>query len=70
MGRMFFYDIMLLFHRYEKLVEEENSERERQQEEYEQQNEDMHGEMATMRSDMNNMIGRMSMPNIPSGFGY
>ncbi len=66
MGRMFFYDIMLLYHRYEKYIQEENEQQERQQAEYEQQNEDMHSEMASMRSDMGKMVGNIVMPTMPS----
>jgi len=68
MGRMFFYDIMLLYHRYEKYVTEENERQEREQDEYEKQHNDAYDNMSSMKSDMANMMSKFAYPSIPSSF--
>ena len=56
---------MLLYHRYEEYVKEENESQRIQQEEYEAQQEDMRAEMTNM-SDFSRNISMPSIPNIGS----
>ena len=74
MGRMFFYDIMLLYHRYEEYLEEDRKYQEKQQAEYEDKYnmseakaslESMRNQTSTPPS-MSSMPSMPSMPSIPS----
>ena len=61
---MYFYDIMLLYHRYEDYVKEENESQKQQQEEYEEQQADMRAEMSSIQNNMNNSGKNFSVPSI------
>lgn len=63
LGRMFFYDIMLLYHRYEKYVEEENESNKQQEMEYQERHSDMMSEVNDMKNNMPNYEKNFSMPN-------
>lgn len=72
MGRMFFYDIMLLYHRYEDYLEEDKQYQEKQQAEYQ----DKYGNpMSDAKASLESMkyntpqmpsMPNFSMPSIPS----
>lgn len=62
--KMYFYDIMLLYHRYEDYVKEENESQKQQQEEYEEQQADMRAEMSSIQNNMNNFGKNFSVPSI------
>ena len=70
LGRMFFYDIMLLYHRYEEYVKEENENQKQQQSEYEMQHDDMRAEMESMSRNMSSFSSGMNIPSFnPGSFG-
>lgn len=64
MGRMFFYDIMLLYRRYEDYLEEDRKYQEQQQAEYEEKYGQIPDTKATLES-MRNYTPQ-SMPSMPS----
>lgn len=61
LNKMFFYDIMLLYHKYEDYVKEENKSNQQQYEDYSQQQDDMKSEMNSMVNSMNN---KFNIPNM------
>lgn len=71
LGKMYFYDIMMLYHRYEEYVKEENEQQKAQEAEYEERYEDMRSEMGSV-SDMSK---NFNVPNYnfgnfnPANFG-
>ena len=65
MGNMYFYDIMLLYNRYEQYVNEENERAKSQQEEYENSVEQP--DYGNIQNQMSNMA-HQSMDTITRGF--
>ena len=74
MGKMYFYDIMLLYKKYEEFVNEQNEADEKRQAEY---NEQDGGNISDYTSSMNskvdsmiNKIGSITPQSITSGFNF
>ena len=63
---MYFYDIMMLYHRYEDYIKEENESQKMQQAEYEEQQADMKAEISSMQNSMSNFGKNFSMPIMSS----
>ena len=63
---MYFYDIMMLYHRYEDYIKEENESQKMQQAEYEEQQADMKAEISSVQNNMSNFGKNFSMPIMPS----
>lgn len=71
MGRMFFYDIMLLYKRYEAYVEEEDKQQKAEQKKYEEENgspQEMYGNMQSQMNQMTQKIGSFDSGRLTSGF--
>ena len=74
MGKMYFYDISMLYDRYEDYVNKENEEQEKQQQEYEDkyqeyQNIDPGSMMRSVSNQMPNYnIGGFNADSITKGF--
>jgi hypothetical protein len=71
MGRMFFYDIMLLYKRYEDYVEEEDRQQKEEQKKYEEENGSVQDMQSNMQSSMNQMtqkMGSFDAGRLTSGF--
>jgi len=68
--RMFFYDIMLLYRRYEAYVKEENENQQAEEERYRDMYSDMDPKKFDMNSAMNNFKnGNFNLDNISKDFG-
>ena len=68
--RMFFYDIMLLYRRYEAYVKEENENQQAEEERYRDMYSDMDSKKFDMNSAMNNFKnGNFNLDNISKDFG-
>ena len=73
MGKMYFYDIMMLYNRYEEYVKEENEAQEKQQAEYNEQYGDHQAKYDNMQSQMSQMtqkMGSITPSSITSGFNF
>jgi uncharacterized coiled-coil protein SlyX len=73
MGKMYFYDIMMLYNRYEEYVKEENEAQEKQQAEYNEQYCDQQAKYDNMQSQMSQMtqkMGSITPSSITSGFNF
>lgn len=71
MGRMFFYDIMLLYKRYEDYVEEEDRQQKEEQKKYEEENgsvQDMQSNMQISMNQMTQKMGSFDAGRLTSGF--
>ena len=73
MGRMFFYDIMMLYNRFEQFVKDEKEAQEKQQSEYDAQ----YGSQMDQDSDMQNQVSQMTSKmgsytpsSLTSGFNF
>lgn len=66
MGKMFFYDIMMLYRRWEAFAKEENEQQETQQQEYENRMQDNMGASDMMR-EAKNLTSNFSMPSFDAG---
>lgn len=68
MGEMYFYDIMLLYNRYEQYVKDENERIENEQKEYNEQNPPVNYDNIQKNvSDMSNRMGNMNFDSISKG---
>lgn len=70
MGKMFFYDIMMLYKRYEEYVKEENEQQEAQQKEYESRYDDMKYDHSNMASQISKNVGNITPSSLTSGFTF
>jgi uncharacterized coiled-coil protein SlyX len=73
MGKMYFYDIMMLYNRYEEYVKEENEAQEKQQAEYNEQYGDQQAKYDNMQLQMSQMtqkMGSITPSSITSGFNF
>lgn len=72
MGEMYFYDIMLLYKRYEAYVKEENESAEKTNTEYNEQDQQQqppdYNSVTKNVADMANKIGSLSMDSIGKGY--
>ena len=63
MGRMFFYDILLLYKRYEQYLQDEEDNNAAQVQKYEEENGNMNDNinntMSSMQNSINSMVGKM-----------
>ena len=73
MGKMFFYDIMLLYNRYEAYVKDEHEAQQKQEAEYR----DQYGEPSSQYSNISQQVSQMSQKmgsitpsKITSGFNF
>lgn len=70
---MYFYDIMMLYNRYDEYVKEENEAQEKQQAEYNEQYGDQQAKYDNMQSQMSQMtqkMGSITPSSITSGFNF
>lgn len=73
MGKMYFYDIMMLHDRYSEYVKEENEAQENQQRQYEEQYQQQQHDPGDMMRSMSKNMPNYSIPNMDSltkGFNY
>lgn len=73
MGRMFFYDIMMLYNRFEQFVKDEKEAQEKQQSEYDAQygsQMDHYSDMQNQVSQMTSKIGSYTPSSLTSGFNF
>lgn len=73
MGRMYFYDIMMLFDRYNAYVKEENEAQEAQQKQYEEDYQEKQMNPSDMMRNMNYNIPNYNIPNVDTltkGFNF
>ena len=71
MGEMYFYDIMLLYKKYEAYVKEEQEQQAKQQEEYEQEYGnpmDKYSDVQSQMSKVASNMGSLTPSSITSGF--
>lgn len=71
MGRMFFYDIMLLYKRYEAYVEDEDRQQKEEQRRYEEENgtpQEMYSNAQNQMNQMTKNVGSFDAGKLTSGF--
>ena len=71
MGKMFFYDIMLLYKRYEAYVEEEDRQQKEEQKKYDEEMESQQDNYSNIQSQMSQItknIGSYDSGTLTSGF--
>lgn len=71
MGQMYFYDIMMLYNRYEAFVKDEKEAQEKQQEEYNEQYgnpQDQYSNIQSQISQATQKMGSLTPSSITSGF--
>lgn len=66
MGEMFFYDIMMLYQRWEAFAKEENEQQETQQQEYENRMNDNNFNASDAMREARNLSSNFSMPSFNS----
>jgi predicted glycosyl hydrolase (DUF1957 family) len=71
MGRMYFYDIMMLYNRYDEYLKDEQKAQEEQQRKYEEEHPTPdYSNMASQMSDVTKKIGSITPSSITSGFNF
>ena len=71
MGKMYFYDIMMLYNRYEAFVKDEREAQEKQQAEYDEQYgnpQEQYSNIQSQISQATSKIGSLTPSSITSGF--
>lgn len=68
MGKMYMYDILLLYKRYTKMVDEDNENDSIMEKKYEEQY-DKQSRMSDITNQMNKMTSNFSPENIARSFG-
>lgn len=71
MGKMYFYDIMMLYNRYEEFVKDEREAQEKQQAEYDEQYGSPYDQYSNIQSQISqatSKIGSLTPGSITSGF--
>jgi hypothetical protein len=64
MGQMFFYDIMMLYKRWENFVNEENEQQELQRKEYENTSYENNFNTSDIMKDVKEMTSNFRLPNL------
>ena len=64
MGQMFFYDIMMLYKRWENFVNEENEQQELQRKEYENTSYENNFNTSDIMRDVKEMTSNFKLPNL------
>ena len=71
MGRMYFYDIMMLYNRYDEYLKDEQKAQEEQQRKYEEEHPTPdYSNMASQMNDVTKKIGSITPSSITSGFNF
>ena len=73
MGQTYFYDIMMLYNRYEAFLKDEKEAQDKQQAEYEEQYgnpQDQYSNMQSQISQATSKIGSLTPSSITSGFNF
>ena len=71
MGQMYFYDIMMLYNRYDEYLKDEQKAQEEQQRKYEEEHPTPdYSNMASQMSDVTKKIGSITPSSITSGFNF
>jgi hypothetical protein len=73
LGKMYFYDIMMLYNRYDQYVQDEQESQKEQQKQYEAQQEEYNSKYSNISSQMANItrgMGSMTPSSLTSGFNF
>lgn len=71
MGQMFFYDIMLLYNRYDEYLKDEQKQQEEQQKKYEEEHPmPNYSDIGSQMSNVAQKMGSISPSTVTSGFNF